>query len=145
MPYRGLGSGIPRVLAEDSDVEFIDNKEGNQFTAIVKRPNPETAELPPIDNDKIVPGNVLENVLNEMGDELSERQKNIMSKLVDTSRVNVLENVLETSASLAAYFGVDARTIRRDLSDLQTRGIIRHDGPDKGGRWIIMIRDHDNS
>ena len=114
MPYRGLGSGIPRVLAEDSDVEFIDNKEGNQFTAIVKRPNPETAELPPIDNDKIVPG-------------------------------NVLENVLETSDSLAAYFGVNARTIRRDLSDLQTRGIIRHDGPDKGGRWIIMIRDHDNS
>ena len=38
MPYRGLGSGIPRVLKEDSDVQFVDNKEGNQFTAIIKRP-----------------------------------------------------------------------------------------------------------
>lgn len=37
MPYRGLGSGIPRVLAEDSHVELIDSKEGNQFTACVKR------------------------------------------------------------------------------------------------------------
>ena len=29
MTYRGLGSGIPRVLAEDSHVEFVDSKEGN--------------------------------------------------------------------------------------------------------------------
>ena len=38
MPYRGLGSGIPRVLAEDSRVEFIDSKEGNQFTVRIIRP-----------------------------------------------------------------------------------------------------------
>lgn len=38
MTYRGLGSGIPRVLSEDSHVEFVDNKEGNQFTARVYRP-----------------------------------------------------------------------------------------------------------
>lgn len=38
MPYRGLGSGLPRVLAEDSRVEFIDSKEGNQFTVRIIRP-----------------------------------------------------------------------------------------------------------
>ena len=27
IPYRGLGSGFPRVLAEKSQVEFIDSKE----------------------------------------------------------------------------------------------------------------------
>ena len=27
MPYRGLGSGIPRVLSEDSHVKFIDSKD----------------------------------------------------------------------------------------------------------------------
>ena len=37
MPYRGLGSGIPRVLAENSKVEFIDDKEGNQFTVRIRR------------------------------------------------------------------------------------------------------------
>ena len=37
MPYRGLGSGIPRVLAENCPVEFIDSKEGNQFTVCVGR------------------------------------------------------------------------------------------------------------
>ena len=48
----------------------------------------------------------------------------------------------ELTEELREYLNL---AIRRDLSDLQTRGIIRHDGPDKGGRWIIMIRDHDNS
>lgn len=48
---------------------------------------------------------------------------------------SVLENVLETSASLAWHFKVDA-TICRDLSVLQTKGFIRHDGPDKGGRRV---------
>lgn len=38
MTYRGLGSGIPRVLSENSHVEFIDSKEGNQFTARIFRP-----------------------------------------------------------------------------------------------------------
>ncbi|MCF2636122.1 MAG: DeoR family transcriptional regulator [Prevotella sp.] len=47
---------------------------------------------------------------------------------------NVLKNVLGTSASLAKYFKVDARTIRRDLSVLQTKGFIRHDGP----RWVVI-------
>lgn len=37
MPYRGLGSGIPRVLAEKSKVEFIDDKDGNQFTVRISR------------------------------------------------------------------------------------------------------------
>lgn len=44
MPYRGLGSGIPRVLREDCDVQFIDSKDGNQFTAVIKRPIVESAE-----------------------------------------------------------------------------------------------------
>lgn len=51
---------------------------------------------------------------------------------------SVLENVLETSASLAWHFKVDARTICRDLSVLQTKGFILHDGPDKGGRWVVV-------
>lgn len=37
MPYRGLGSGIPRVLSEDSHVKFIDSKDGNLFTVCIYR------------------------------------------------------------------------------------------------------------
>lgn len=37
MPYRGLGSGIPRVLSEDRHVKFIDSKDGNLFTVCIYR------------------------------------------------------------------------------------------------------------
>ncbi|MBQ7996937.1 MAG: DeoR family transcriptional regulator [Paludibacteraceae bacterium] len=51
---------------------------------------------------------------------------------------DVTINVLETSASLAKYFQVAARTIRRDLSALQSQGIIRRVGPGRGGHWEII-------
>ena len=84
---------------------------------------------------------VLQNIRKEVLEELTERQRLLIKRMVETGQwnalENVLENVLETSASLAAYFGVDARTIRRDLSALQAKDVIRHDGPDKGGRWLV--------
>ena len=40
-----LGSGIPRVLSEDSNVEFVDDKAGNQFKAIIKRPAVPSAQV----------------------------------------------------------------------------------------------------
>ena len=79
----------------------------------------------------------LQNVL-EKTKQLTESQKNIFNWLIETGQMNVLKNALETSASLATHFKVDARTIRRDLSVLQTKGFIRHDGPDKGRRWVAV-------
>lgn len=38
LPYRGLGSGIPRALDEWPRIELIDETSGNQFTARVLRP-----------------------------------------------------------------------------------------------------------
>lgn len=101
-----------------------------------------------IDNSLQNPADVLENVLQNIPadilSELSERQKNIIGRLIETGQGNVLENVLqnaiETSATLAIYFNVSERTIRRDLQTLQTKGIIRHDGPDKGGRWKVIVK-----
>ena len=139
MPYRGLGSGIPRVLAENSKVEFIDDKEGNQFTVRIRRL---LAASEAVSSREQAVSDVLQNIRKEVLEELTERQRLLTKRMVETGQwnalENVLENVLETSASLAAYFGVDARTIRRDLSALQAKEVIRHDGPDKGGRWIIL-------
>ena len=37
MKYRGLGSGIRRALKEESDLQLIDDKDGERFVAIIKR------------------------------------------------------------------------------------------------------------
>ncbi|MGE5344158.1 MAG: RNA-binding domain-containing protein [Candidatus Omnitrophota bacterium] len=36
LPYRGLGNGIRRALKAYPDIEFIDDREGNLFKAIIK-------------------------------------------------------------------------------------------------------------
>ena len=38
LPYRGLGNGILRALQAHPDITFIDDRDGNQFKVIVKRP-----------------------------------------------------------------------------------------------------------
>jgi ATP-dependent DNA helicase RecG len=38
LPYRGLGTGIPRALAEVPGIEFESNSELNTFTARIPRP-----------------------------------------------------------------------------------------------------------
>lgn len=38
LPYSGIGSGIPRILKNHPDSEFVNDKEGEQFTIILKRP-----------------------------------------------------------------------------------------------------------
>jgi ATP-dependent DNA helicase RecG len=37
LPYQGLGNGIRRVLKEYSHIEFIDDREGNEFKVIIER------------------------------------------------------------------------------------------------------------
>lgn len=37
LPYRGLGSGIKRVIKAYSDIELIDDRPGNEFKVIIKR------------------------------------------------------------------------------------------------------------
>lgn len=38
LPYRGLGTGIPRALRDWPAIEFIDDTGANQFRVVVRRP-----------------------------------------------------------------------------------------------------------
>ena len=38
LPYRGLGSGIPRALKAWPSIELVDDRAGNRFMAIISRP-----------------------------------------------------------------------------------------------------------
>jgi len=39
LPYRGLGSGIRRAIRAYPDISFIDDRDGNMFTAIIQLPS----------------------------------------------------------------------------------------------------------
>ena len=129
-----LGSGMNRIMRTygRDNFEFGDN-----YIRMIVPYNW-------IPEDEIVDENGQKNVL-ENNIQLTERQKNIINRLSKTGEINVLENVLENvmenSVSLANYFDVSERTIRRDLQFLQKHGYIRHIGPDKGGKWQVINKN----
>ncbi len=48
LPYRGLGSGIPRALGEWPDIRFEDEVAGNQFKAVIARPQSPAQIVAPV-------------------------------------------------------------------------------------------------
>ena len=140
-----LGTRMLRVLKvyKEENFVFMDS-----FIRVVIPYNWTPSELAngnPENKAMNVPENVLENVPENTVNnfkQLTERQQNIINRMIETGKTNVpgnvIVNVLETSASLAEYFGVNERTIRRDLRFLQEHNFLRHVGPDKGGHWEVI-------
>lgn len=63
--------------------------------------------------------------------ELSERQEIIISL--------IRQNPLVTTLEMSLKIGVVSRTIKRDIKDLQSKGIITREGGRKEGRWVIKM------
>ena len=63
--------------------------------------------------------------------ELSERQEIIISL--------IRQNPLVTTQEMSLKIGVVSRTIKRDIKDLQSKGIITREGGRKEGRWVIKM------
>ncbi|MCC7230623.1 MAG: putative DNA binding domain-containing protein [Fimbriimonadaceae bacterium] len=138
LPYRGLGTGVPRALEFWPKVEFHDDREGNLFVATVAR-DMELAEKMTVkvarervgvgENDGETPMNVGESVGG-------------IVKMSGETSVNILNAVKEnpniTIPQLAEHIGVTSRTIERNLQRLQENGRIKRVGPDKGGHWEVI-------
>lgn len=82
------------------------------------------------ENSKDVADVVVDNVV----DKLSERQM-IIYKMI---RKSVVDGVVETASSIATKIKLSPRTIQRDLTRLKELSVIEHEGPDNGGRWVII-------
>ena len=45
LPYHGIGSGITRALSLWNDIDFLDDKDGNLFKAVIRRQSADIDEL----------------------------------------------------------------------------------------------------
>ena len=83
-----------------------------------------------VDNDK----DVVDVVIDDVVDKLSERQL-VIYKMI---RKSVVDGVVETATSIANKINLSSRTIQRDLTRLKDLNVIKHEGPDNGGEWVIL-------
>ena len=82
--------------------------------------------------------NVIEDVIDNVIEKLSERQRIIYDILKTDVRDNVRDNVNETTETLARKLSVSSRTIRRDLDKMKSLGIVKREGGDYGGKWVVI-------
>ena len=59
---------------------------------------------------------------------------NVIENVID----NVIDNTPVTIGSLAKKMSVSVRTICRDLDKMKSLGIVKREGGDYGGRWVII-------
>lgn len=63
-----------------------------------------------------------------------------------TIMVSVIKsNPMVTAKQISETLSVTVRTIERDLALMQKAGIIRHEGSDKTGVWVILEHGNTNS
>lgn len=74
------------------------------------------------------------NVGDKIGDvsetKLTERQRMILNFIKESPTI--------TGKQMSETLAVSQRTIERDLSAMQKKGILKHEGKDNDGKWIIM-------
>jgi ATP-dependent DNA helicase RecG len=74
--------------------------------------------------------NVGDNVGEQMDSKLTERQSNILNIIKESPTIS--------GRQMSEMLSVSQRTIERDLSFLQNHGILKHEGSDKDGAWVIL-------
>ena len=63
---------------------------------------------------------------------LTERQQKILNLIKESPTI--------TGKQMSETLSVSQRTIERDLSTLQKKGVLKREGKDNNGKWIINIQ-----
>ena len=139
MPYRGLGSGIPRVMATGCDVELVDRPDGNQFVARIWR----TAQKD-------------ENAAQKANEELAATtQKEELAAQKDKTTVQKPLNA--TQKRILAYLKSYPKATRQEVADalgditesgvkfniglLQQYKALKRKGGRKNGEWVVLYKE----
>ncbi len=113
LPYRGLGSGIKRALAEWPEISFTDDRDGSMFIATIYR--------------------------KKVDDAVSAEDSSQKTSQKTSQKIILLmqNDPMITIAELAQNIGITERAIKMQIEKMKAQGKIRRIGPDKGGLWEV--------
>lgn len=142
MIYRGLGSGIKRVVRENARIDFDNEESANQFKVTVWRTAPK---------DGIKEGNTTQKLSDST--QITADSTQIASsdthkstqKASDSTQKRILEIIEETPHAsrkdIAERIGISEDGVKKQLANLKRMGLIERVGAARGGYWkIIQVR-----
>ena len=152
LPYRGLGSGVPRAIETWPQISFRDDREGNFFITVITRNTNMTEkhssnimevhsniaqyDITEARNTKYMSEKI--SLLSEKLHYLSEKNSRVTEKLSEKIIVILLQEPNTTIQNLVERLNVSSRTVERNLKRLQEQKRLKRIGPDKGGHWHVI-------
>ncbi len=115
LPYRGLGSGIKRAIDAWPGIDFIDDRDGCLFTAIVHHNKIEGSVESSVENSR-------------------DGSVEIDNLVLEQFR---LEPEM-TLHALAKTLGISLRATEKRVANLQYKNRLKRIGPKKGGYWQVL-------
>jgi ATP-dependent DNA helicase RecG len=114
LPYRGLGSGVPRAIGAWPKIDFRDDRDGMLFVATVHRVPQSTSSI------------------SEFGTEKSSEKstEKILALLVADSTAS--------ARGIASALGLTPRGVEKQIAALKAAGRLRRIGSAKGGHWEVL-------
>lgn len=119
MPYRGLGSGIPRVMATGCNIEFVNQPNGNQFVVRVWRTTQKNEITTQKDENTTQKG------------EITTTQKEILNYLKGHPQASRQEVA-------AALGNITEDGVKFNIGKLQQNGLLKREGGRKHGTWVVL-------
>lgn len=136
MPYRGLGSGIPRVMAENCDVELIDRPGGNQFIARIWRTTQKDELATQKANEELISTTQKE-------EEATRKTQNTTQKPLTATQNAILDYLKEHSTATrqevaAAIGNITEDGVKYNIGKLQQYGRLKRENGRKNGSWLVI-------
>lgn len=131
--YRGIGSGIVRILAEYPEIEIINDVNGKEFKVIVWRKENQISTQK-TDNST--------QMSTQKTDNSTQMSTQKTSGSTQEQILNILREYPQTSRKeLAKIIGITEDGIKKQLANLKKAGMIERIGTDNGGHWEVKPKE----
>ena len=122
--YRGIGSGIVRILAEYPEIEIANDVNGKEFKVIILRKKHLKSTQ-------------------ENGESTQENKKSTQENKKSTQETILhilMENPKTNRKELAEIIGLSEDGIKKQLAKLKKEGLIERIGSTKAGYWKVISK-----
>lgn len=153
--YRGIGSGIVRILAEYPEIEIVNDVSGKEFKMIIPRTiqkkglkDSDTTQKRDITTQKELESDKITiqkgNTTIQKSDSTIQKSDSTIQKDLDSSQKKVLQFLKKNpqatiDETVEAIGDLSLGGVKFVISKLQKKGLLKRVGGRKHGEWQVLI------
>ena len=140
--YRGIGSGIVRILAECPNLDIVNDSDGNEFKVTIFRGVLDTIQKDDFTIQKTDFATQKNETTTQKDETTTQKNKTTTQKDEITTQKKILDflkiNPKATRVEIAQALGdITADGVKFIIAKLQQKGLLKRVGGRKHGEWVV--------